>query len=537
MGDEKNGGKARPDAVLDGTIQPTPIMSGVMAENPEAKKIAELEARLAAQSQAAKDAADAARLAADRDRVSAALSAHRDAVVGDAPGDLKLRDQLATLQLTLSQSGFEGDKTAAWYIGRARELAEARSREIIETGTDGAVTVPAEGLSGPGGAYSVHGLLRGLMDTIRTGGGRGLDADRLSGSPEAEHATELAKRPEVRARLSALAPSHGRGAVIPMPIKALTGSAPAQLAETYAGQVATRAVPTYRRDLLVPFFRPGLVLMSLGVPMPTISNNQRLPDVTASLTASWVAENAAIGDSGITTGVKTTAPKRLGVRDDLSWMLLAAADDTFGTPELVAYEMAAAVAQAKELAVFAGTGQNNQPRGISNTTGVTAQALAGGHPTYREMLAMPRKVADENIPVDAYRTVLTPYAQEDLQTIQRYIVANAGGAVSTPIWRERSPDAMQVREGYASSMGTVAGRDAYISNILPKNLGSGSKMHLMIGGVWSYAICWDYAVAYLTIDDVSLALNGQTRMVFNSYHDVTIRLPKAFVTTMWNPGA
>ena len=54
----------------------------------------------------------------------------------------------------------------------------------------------------------------------------------------------------------------------------------AQFAETRALAVTDamlRREPTYRRDALVPFFRPNNVLMGLGVPMPIIDNDITLP--------------------------------------------------------------------------------------------------------------------------------------------------------------------------------------------------------------------------------------------------------------------
>ena len=127
---------------------------------------------------------------------------------------------------------------------------------------------------------------------------------------------------------------------------------------------AERREPTFRADLLVPHYRPANVLGSLGVPRPVIANDQTLPRLSASLSAAWLAENASITDGNITVASLTTSPKRLGVRDDISWMTLAAANEQLAITPLVISEIMAATEQAEEQAVYSGTGSNNQPTGI-----------------------------------------------------------------------------------------------------------------------------------------------------------------------------
>ena len=305
-----------------------------------------------------------------------------------------------------------------------------------------------------------------------------------------------------------------------------------ELADTYAADAGTIREHTFRRDMLVPFFRPNPVLGWLGVPMPMISNDQHLPRLGTSLGAAWLGENVEITDAGLTFVALRTSPKRLGVRDDVSWMLLAAADAQLGIQPIITMEMARAVGQAKEAAVFAGSGAN-VPGGINGTTGITAIAITSDTPTYRDMLELKVQIAEEHIPVESMRGVLTPAASADLATTLRFAATNFS--------RNNTPLFISGGEGLGDSlpmMGMVAGTiPAIESTNLPTDLTSNNDEHLLLAGVWQYVVCFDYSVAFLTIDDVSAAATGETRITVNSYHDVAVRLPKAFSKAQWNPSA
>ena len=69
------------------------------------------------------------------------------------------------------------------------------------------------------------------------------------------------------------------------------------------------------------------------------------------------------------------------------------------------------------------------------------------------------------------------------------------------------------------------GKMAAVTNHLPVATSGDTDM---IFGVWQYVWCIDYSTLFLTIDDVSQAATGQTRITTNSYHDVAVRWPDAF---------
>ena len=88
--------------------------------------------------------------------------------------------------------------------------------------------------------------------------------------------------------------------------------------------------------------------------------------------------------------------------------------------------------------------------------------------------------------------------------------------------------------------GIVAGHPAYATTQIPVYATADSPIRAsdtyIIFGVWPYVWCIDYGTAFLTIDDVSLAISGQTRITLNSFHDIAVRLPQAFAVLRYDAG-
>ena len=364
------------------------------------------------------------------------------------------------------------------------------------------------------------------------------DATEMTGSPEIEYAKTLIEGNERASRQFAAiqAQAGSRARVVPFPMAALRPEA--VFAETRA-DIATRREPDFRRDALVEFFRPPELLAALGVPMPMISNDMTLPRLTASQSGGWFTETADITDESLTVGVQTTSPKRFGSRNDESWMLMVS-EGGFGTQELVTSEMARAQMQRKERQVYdkQGAAVANAPSGVLTATGVDIDQLsADTFPTHQNLLGRVTEVANDSIPVEMGAFVMSVKARQDLSGVQRF--STGGGQVfNDTAWREGSDGPGM--NSFGMLRGLVAGHPAYATTQIPVYAGADSPIRAsdtyVIFGVWPYVWCIDYGTAFLTIDDISLAISGQTRITLNSYHDVAVRLPNAFSALRYDAG-
>ena len=390
---------------------------------------------------------------------------------------------------------------------------------------------------GEDGQFSMPRFLSSLGTEVVRMGDR-FDATEMTGSPEIEYAKTLIEGNERASRQFAAiqAQAGSRARVVPFPMAALRPEA--VFAETRA-DIATRREPIYRRDQLVPFFRPPEILSAIGVMQMMIDNDITLPILTASQSGGWFTETADITDESLTVGVQTTSPKRFGSRNDESWMLMVS-EGGFGTQELVTSEMARAQMQRKERQVYdkQGAAVANAPTGVLTATGVDIDQLAADtFPTHQNLLGRVTEVAQDSIPVEMGSFVMGVKARQDLSGVQRF--STGGGQVfNDTAWRE-SADGPGMGS-FGMIRGLVAGHPAYATTQIPVYASADNPIRAadtyVIFGVWPYVTCIDYGTAFLTIDDISLAISGQTRITMNSFHEVVVRLGSAFAALRYDAG-
>ena len=529
----------RPDPLttLDGRtdVQPAPTAPAPteLADQPGGVTTEQMQAEVARQTETLQTqfAEQRQRDLAQARRTSTilALQTHLNCAMGEDLGAVQFQNQIHGIIAEVNALSDLSTEKAEEVLSKARELQEARAQQFLAEHQSPSADLPSMGgqaaRGGEGDRFSpwryMDALARHIGDVQLS-----LDGENLSGAPELEYASELLGKSDWGKRayqaLSSQADRQSaRSRVVPIPLASLRPEV--VFAETYSDAANLRQ-PTYRRDALVPFFRPPNVLAGLGVPMPMTSNDLTLPRLSASLAAAWRPENMEIPDASITVTPITTSPKRLGVRDDISWMLLAGGDAQFGIQGLVVQEMANAVMQAKEAAVY-GAANANGPTGIRGTTGISSKDLGTTDPTYMDILNMVTVIANKSIPVDMGKFLINPTIRELLSMTQKFA---AGGATVMNDTAFRESDAGMADPGAfgARPAGVMAGGyPAYSTTHIPIE-GSGDTY--MYFGIWNYVWCLDYSVAFLTIDDISQAASGRTRITVNSYHDVAHRFPAAF---------
>ena len=519
-----------PDATMDGRtpILPEPVKAPEGVDQAQFTAAINDAVRQNAEQLRAQFSADGekAAKAAERDGAVATMRRMIDGNPGDDTESLKFRGAVQDLVFACMQSD---DKPPAEFVTDAVKLNQARLQVLLAKGGDGGEVVPT--LSPGTDAAPRHFMSEFMGDlashVMKNGD---IDGDELKGSETFEHVQELMERaPGAKERFAQVQGSaKDSSRVIPFPLAALFEPAPdARFAETYAEGIVNdkeRRERTYRRDALVDYFRPSNVLALLGAPMPMIDNDLTLPRLADSMAAAWYAENAEIADDDLDVVTIKTTPHRLGVHDSLSWMLLAGGDAQFGHQPLVVSEMAAAVMQAKESAVYNGSATGSDPTGIRNASGVTSTPLGDTLPTWADLLAALKRITDHNIPVSDARWAINWTMATLLWQIRRFAT---GSATLLEQASFMAPGAGAMNDGnYGSVAGMMpGGKMAAVTNHLPV---ATSGITPMICGVWPYVWCLDYSTAYLTIDDISAARNGRTLITVNSYHDVAVRFTDAF---------
>jgi len=94
---------------------------------------------------------------------------------------------------------------------------------------------------------------------------------------------------------------------------------------------------------------------------------------TGGCTAYWVGENAEITESALTVGELKMVPKKVAALTKLSNELVRLSSP--GAEAMVREDFARAIALAVDHAALRGSGSENQPLGIANTSGINTVAL------------------------------------------------------------------------------------------------------------------------------------------------------------------
>ena len=520
------------DATLDGR---TPILPGPGDPPPlpgvdpakfSAAVTAAVDARIEAVETRHTEQMDQFKAQSAKDQTIASL----DMLLAGNPGDDLQSMQFRSKIVDLKMSVLGGtDTPLAEIITKAGELHTARMQVIQERGGDGSGDLPVlrrptEG--SPRGLFSIAQFMGALgKEVIRLGDK--FEAEGMTGSPELEYAASILKdNPAARAQFAAIqGQADPRSRVVPVPVMALRPDA--AFAETYA-EVGTdgaeRRERDYRRDALVPYPRPANVLMDIGVPMPIISNDLTLPRLDGAMAGSDVTETGNIADENLTVATVKTSAKRWGSRDDITWMLLAGGDAQFGHTPIVVNEMQRAWMARKTRGVLGGA-NTNAPTGIHNFAGTSTRDIGTTSPTYSDLLTMVTAIANKNIDVTDGVAVTDWTIKQELAETQRFGTGSASLLNETGY---QNPGVGRPGGDFRSSMaGTIAGSvPCSITNHMPV---TGTDRAIEFG-LWGYIWCIDYATAFLTIDDISQAVSGQTRITLNTFWDIAKRWPAAFYT-------
>lgn len=295
------------------------------------------------------------------------------------------------------------------------------------------------------------------------------------------------------------------GVAIPMPERRADGQTVTQDSGAYGANL----VPTELQSP-IEFLRPSPVLEKLGARFLTgLQGNLKFPTNDGGITAIWEGEVDAVGNTKNAYGSKTMSPKRLAVSTLISLQNLAqsAIDLEMFTIE----EIRAAIANAIDIAGINGSGSNDQPLGILNTSGINTIAgdTNGLAPTWPQIVDMETKV----------------------------FVANANSArmgyLINPVTRGK----LKVTKHQAGDLnyimgvdGTVNGYNVETSNLVPSNLtkGTGTGLSAGIFGDFSQLIIGQWAFLDLSIDDKSRKKEGYVEITANTFLDMMLRHPKAF---------
>lgn len=260
----------------------------------------------------------------------------------------------------------------------------------------------------------------------------------------------------------------------------------------------------------IDLLRNKMMVTAMGAKLLTgLQGNIAIPRQTGGATAYWVAEGNAPTESAQTVDQVAMSPKTVGAYTDISRKLLL--QSSIDVEQFVRTDLATVLALAIDLAAIAGTGLNNQPKGVLASSGIGA--VVGGanglEPTWAQIVALETAVAVANADVGSMGYLTNAKVRGKLKTTSK--VAGQTGF----IWEDG---------------GTVNGYRAGVTNQVPSNLtkGTGTNLSAIIFGNWADLVIGQWGVLDLMVDPYSQSTSGTVRVVALQDVDVALRNAVSF---------
>lgn len=181
---------------------------------------------------------------------------------------------------------------------------------------------------------------------------------------------------------------------------------------------ASDIVPTdHRPDQYISALREQLVARQLGVRVLTgLTGNLSIPKYGTGLTTGWVAENSPVPDGDMSFDSVGLEAKHVGGKTEMSRQLIQQSSPDI--EQLVRSDLAFLIAKQIDRAIIAGTGTNNEPLGVINSTNIQTASLATLD--WTAVMAMVQQLEDEEITGGTWLTT------GDVKTILATTLKEAG---------------------------------------------------------------------------------------------------------------
>lgn len=269
-------------------------------------------------------------------------------------------------------------------------------------------------------------------------------------------------------------------------------------------------------DRFIDMLVNKMILKQMGITiMDGLVGNVAIPRKTSGATAYWIAENSNItSESQQAVDQVTLSPKTMGAYTDYSRQLIL--QSAISVERFVRDDLTLTLALAADLAGFAGSGSNNQPRGVLNlnSLAVVACGANGGPPTWPLLVQLETEVAQDNADVGRMSYVTNAKARGKLKS-----TVKVSSTDSMMLWNDMAP-ATPIN-GYACA----------ITNQIPSNLvknSSGAVCSAMAFGYWPDFVLGTWGGLDLLVDPYTGGLAGTVRVIALQSMDYACRHVESF---------
>ena len=263
--------------------------------------------------------------------------------------------------------------------------------------------------------------------------------------------------------------------------------------DTGGNLIATNLLASSFIDIL----RNRATIMQLGTVVGGLVGNIDIPKQVAAAQGYWIGEDVDATEDNLELGQISMTPKTVAAFSEITRRLMM--QSSLDVEAMVRADLARALALTIDKAGYYGTGNDFQPKGIANYTGINAVDFTAVQPTWAELVDMETKISLDNADVQAMAYVGNAAFRGHAKTTEKF-----SGAGMT-LWEQG---------------GTVNGYRTEITNqVNTGDVFMGNFADLLIG-MWGGLD--------LTVDPYSGSRKGRLRVVVFQDVDFVLRRTESF---------
>jgi len=281
--------------------------------------------------------------------------------------------------------------------------------------------------------------------------------------------------------------------------------------------VATNLLPSSFVEVL----RAKAVVFNLGPTQLTgLVGNVDVPRRATPASAYWVAENGTITESEGTFDKVSLKAKQIAAVSNYSRLMLQQS-----TPDIelaVRSDLAAILALGIDQAAFSGSGSNNQPTGILNTSGIGSLALGtnGGAITLDAMLDLRGKLTNANVSAVNGAYIVN---EKTYTALAKLKTSGSGEYLFAPEGNTPSPGNLSVI--------SIHGCPVVTTNLLTSSgtKGSGTNLSTAIFGNWEDLMIGQWGALEILPNPYGAGFNnGSVDVRAMQTIDIAVKHPESF---------
>lgn len=275
---------------------------------------------------------------------------------------------------------------------------------------------------------------------------------------------------------------------------------------------------TVATDLLAGSFiemlRNRMVMRQMGARVLSgLVGDIAIPRMMGGATAYWLTEDQDTTGSIQAFDQVSLTPKTVSCMTEVTRKLLM--QSSLDVEGLVRNDLATTIALELDRVAINGSGQNNQPKGILNVTGIGS--VVGGDnglaPAWSHIVDLETEVAVDNADVGTMAYLTNTKVRGKMK---KTFINSTGG--DTPLWGN-TKDA------------PLNGYNAYVTNQVPSTLTKGTstaKCSAILFGNWSDLLIGMWGGLDVMVDPYTGSKSGRIRIVMFQDCDLAVRHPESF---------